>query len=323
MRAGRAAGLRLLAARGRTSRERLGPVRLMLSGSAPLSAELIEQFTDAHRHPGPPGLRPHRGRRRSSPPPCAAHELQPGSVGAALPGIEIRLRRRGRPGARGRRPRRDLDPRRQPVQRLLARRRRRPGRRRLVGAPATSASSTPTGDLFLVDRLKELVIVSGLQRLPGRGRGRHPRGRRRRRGGGDRRRGRRAPARRSSPTSTRAGGASADAVADAVREHCARAPGPVQAAVADRGRRRAAAHGHRQGAEGPAARHRAPASRWGCWSEPVTRRASRSTAARAATSATTPARSSSRSAPSWASRTTRSPSPTTPTSSAASARRSR
>ena len=27
------------------------------------------------------------------------------------------------------------------------------------------------GDLFLVDRLKELVIVSGLQRLPARGRG--------------------------------------------------------------------------------------------------------------------------------------------------------
>ena len=33
-------------------------------------------------------------------------------------------------------------------------------------APATSASSTPTGDLFLVDRLKELVIVSGFNVYP-------------------------------------------------------------------------------------------------------------------------------------------------------------
>ena len=32
--------------------------------------------------------------------------------------------------------------------------------------PATSASSTPTGDLFLVDRLKELVIVSGFNVYP-------------------------------------------------------------------------------------------------------------------------------------------------------------
>ena len=34
------------------------------------------------------------------------------------------------------------------------------------GAPATSASSTRRGDLFLVDRLKELVIVSGFNVYP-------------------------------------------------------------------------------------------------------------------------------------------------------------
>ena len=34
------------------------------------------------------------------------------------------------------------------------------------GAPATSGSSTRSGDLFLVDRLKELVIVSGFNVYP-------------------------------------------------------------------------------------------------------------------------------------------------------------
>ena len=62
--AGGAAGLRLLARRRRSSRERLGPVRLVLSGSAPLSPELVEEFTERDRHPDPPGLRAHRGRRR-------------------------------------------------------------------------------------------------------------------------------------------------------------------------------------------------------------------------------------------------------------------
>ena len=121
-----------------------------------------------------------------------SHAVQPrrsraGSVGAALPGIEIRLVDEARPRARGRGRRRDLDPRRQPVQRLLARRRRRPGRRGLVGhrrrrlprrrrRPVPGRPAQGAGH-----RLR-------LQRLPERGRGRHPRGRRGRRGRRDRRR---------------------------------------------------------------------------------------------------------------------------------------
>ena len=56
----------LLAAPRSTSRERLGPgaadaVRLGAAARRSWSSE----FTDAHRDPGPPGLRPDRGRRRS------------------------------------------------------------------------------------------------------------------------------------------------------------------------------------------------------------------------------------------------------------------
>ena len=71
-------------------RERLGPVRLMLSGSAPLSAELIEQFADATSIPVHQGY----GLTEASPivtsTLCSA-VLQNGSVGAALPGIDIKL----------------------------------------------------------------------------------------------------------------------------------------------------------------------------------------------------------------------------------------
>ena len=110
-----------------------------------------------------------------------------------------------------------------------------------------------SGDLFLVDRLKELVIVSGFNVYPSEVE----------------------DVIREVPSVADAavigvedartgeavvayvhpaGGESPEAVTDAVREHCAVAAGEVQAAVADRGRRRAAADGHRQGAEGPAAR---------------------------------------------------------------------
>ena len=102
-------------------RERLGPVRLMLSGSAPLSPELMEQFTEATGDPGPPGVRPHRGladRHQHAVQRRAPERL--GRRGAAR--HRDQARRRGRPRAGGRRPGRDLDPRRQRVQRLLARR---------------------------------------------------------------------------------------------------------------------------------------------------------------------------------------------------------
>ena len=42
--------------------DRLGPVRLVLSGSAPLAPELTDAFTAAHQRRHPPGLRPDRGR---------------------------------------------------------------------------------------------------------------------------------------------------------------------------------------------------------------------------------------------------------------------
>src|SRR5919112_5202419 len=71
-------------------RERLGPVRLMLSGSAPLSPELIERFTDAT------GIPVHQGYGLTEASPIVtstlcSRELQNGSVGAALPGVEIKL----------------------------------------------------------------------------------------------------------------------------------------------------------------------------------------------------------------------------------------
>jgi long-chain acyl-CoA synthetase len=71
-------------------RERLGPVRLLLSGSAPLSPELVEDFTLLT------GLPVHQGYGLTEASPivtstlCSA-ELQAGSVGAALPGVEIKL----------------------------------------------------------------------------------------------------------------------------------------------------------------------------------------------------------------------------------------
>jgi long-chain acyl-CoA synthetase len=131
-------------------RERLGPVRLMLSGSAPLSTELIERFTEA------------------SPivtSTLCSVELQNGSVGAALPGIDIKL-----VDELGQDPEGDD-----------------PGEIWIRGANMFSGYwpdgeggpdaegwwgtgdvgfLDPTGDLFLVDRLKELVIVSGFNVYP-------------------------------------------------------------------------------------------------------------------------------------------------------------
>ena len=70
--------------------ERLGPVRLMLSGSAPLSPELIDEFTELT------GIPIHQGYGLTEASPVVtstlvSEKLQSGSVGAALPGVEIRL----------------------------------------------------------------------------------------------------------------------------------------------------------------------------------------------------------------------------------------
>lgn len=145
-------------------RERLGPVRLMLSGSAPLSPQLVEQFTEAT------GIAVHQGYGLTEASPIVtstlcSRELQNGSVGAALPGIEIKLL-----DEFGHDPEGDD-----------------PGEIWIRGANMFSGywpdgEGGPdedgwwgtgdvgflddTGDLFLVDRIKELVIVSGFNVYP-------------------------------------------------------------------------------------------------------------------------------------------------------------
>jgi long-chain acyl-CoA synthetase len=145
-------------------RERLGPVRLMLSGSAPLSPELIEKFTAAA------GIPVHQGYGLTEASPIVtstlcSRRLQNGSVGAALPGIEIKLL-----DELGHEPEGDD-----------------PGEIWIRGANLFSGywpdgEGGPdedgwwgtgdvgflddTGDLFLVDRIKELVIVSGFNVYP-------------------------------------------------------------------------------------------------------------------------------------------------------------
>lgn len=144
--------------------EHLGPVRLVLCGSAPLSAEVAEEFT------GRTGIPVHQGYGLTEAAPVvtstlASVERQPGSVGAALPGVEIRLI-----DDSGSEPEGDD-----------------PGQIQIRGANLFSGYwpdgdggpdadgwwSTgdvgfldPAGDLFLVDRLKELVIVSGFNVYP-------------------------------------------------------------------------------------------------------------------------------------------------------------
>ena len=144
--------------------ERLGPVRLILSGSAPLSTEVIEEFSARTKIPIHQGY----GLTEASPVVTStlrSQALQNGSVGAALDGIEIRL-----VDEAGRRPFGDD-----------------PGEIQIKGANLFSGywpdgADGPdeegwwstgdvgfldkTGDLFLVDRLKELVIVSGFNVYP-------------------------------------------------------------------------------------------------------------------------------------------------------------
>jgi long-chain acyl-CoA synthetase len=145
-------------------RERLGPVRLILSGSAPLSPELVERFTRAT------GIPVHQGYGLTEAAPIVTStlcsvELQSGSVGAALPGIDIALR-----DEVGQTPEGDD-----------------PGEIWIRGANIFSGywpdgDGGPdsdgwwgtgdvgfldaSGDLFLVDRIKELVIVSGFNVYP-------------------------------------------------------------------------------------------------------------------------------------------------------------
>ncbi|HET7735623.1 MAG TPA: class I adenylate-forming enzyme family protein [Nocardioidaceae bacterium] len=143
---------------------RLSGVRLMLSGSAPLDPELVTEFTART------GKEVHQGYGLTEAAPVVTSTLvsrtpKAGSVGAALPGIEIRL-----VDEQGHQP--DGED---------------PGEIEIRGANLFSGYwpdgadgpgadgwyatgdvgfLDPDGDLFLVDRLKELVIVSGFNVYP-------------------------------------------------------------------------------------------------------------------------------------------------------------
>jgi long-chain acyl-CoA synthetase len=144
--------------------ERLGPVRIVLSGSAPLAPEVRERFTELSKVPV------HQGYGLTEAAPvvtstlCSAHPA-PTSVGAALPGIRIKLVAEG-----GGTP--DSGD---------------PGEIHIAGdnlfsgywpdgadgpdaegwwATGDVGFLDAAGDLSLVDRLKELVIVSGFNVYP-------------------------------------------------------------------------------------------------------------------------------------------------------------
>ncbi len=143
---------------------RLGPVRLILSGSAPLPPEVVEEFVART------GIPVHQGYGLTEAAPVVTSTLcsadpPPASVGAALSGIELRLvDEHGRPGAGDD-----------------------PGEIQLRGDNLFSGywpdgADGPDadgwwgtgdigfldehGDVFLVDRVKELVIVSGFNVYP-------------------------------------------------------------------------------------------------------------------------------------------------------------
>ena len=144
--------------------ERLGPVRMILSGSAPLAPELTAAFTERT------GLEIHQGYGLTEAAPVVTSDLcskrpDPRSVGAALPGIEIRLA-----DETGRAPDED------DAGEILIR-----GDNLFSGYWPDGVDGPgdegwwPTGDvgylddggdLFLVDRIKDLVIVSGFNVYP-------------------------------------------------------------------------------------------------------------------------------------------------------------
>jgi len=145
-------------------RDRLTGVRLVVSGSAPLSPALVEDFTART------GLVVHQGYGLTEAAPAVTSTLcspavRPGSVGSALPGVELRLVDEG-----GRAPEGD-DPGEVWVR----------GDNLFSGywpagdegpdaegwfATGDVGFLDREGNLFLVDRLKELVIVSGFNVYP-------------------------------------------------------------------------------------------------------------------------------------------------------------
>ncbi|WP_082599332.1 class I adenylate-forming enzyme family protein [Nocardioides sp. Root151] len=144
--------------------ERLGPVRLVLSGSAPLAAEVIDSFVEST------GVAVHQGYGLTEAAPVVTSTLcskdaPTGSVGAALPGIEIRLRDEAGHDVEGGDPG-DIEIR---------------GGNLFSGywpdgregpdgegwwATGDVGFLDTDGDLFLVDKRKDLVIVSGFNVYP-------------------------------------------------------------------------------------------------------------------------------------------------------------
>ncbi|WP_372727203.1 class I adenylate-forming enzyme family protein [Nocardioides sp.] len=145
-------------------KERLGPVRLVLCGSAPLSTDMVDDFTART------GLPVHQGYGLTEASPVVtstlcSDELRAGSVGSALPGISIRLVDDDGKAPEGEDP----------------------GEIQIAGDNLFSGywpdgSRGPdqdgwwatgdvgfldaTGDLYLVDRVKDLIIVSGFNVYP-------------------------------------------------------------------------------------------------------------------------------------------------------------
>jgi long-chain acyl-CoA synthetase len=144
--------------------ERLGPVRMILSGSAPLAPDLSEAFTART------GLPIHQGYGLTEAAPVVTSALcskvpTPRSVGAALPGVEIRLA-----DDQGAAPEEDDGG------EILIR-----GDNLFSGywpdgvdgpdsegwwATGDVGYLDEDGDLYLVDRIKDLVIVSGFNVYP-------------------------------------------------------------------------------------------------------------------------------------------------------------
>ena len=135
-----------------------------MSGAAPLSPELVEEFTART------GITVHQGYGLTEAAPVVTSTLcsravKPGSVGRGTARGLHPARRRDRRGAvEGEDPGEIHVARRQPLRRLLAGRPDGP-----VGgwlATGDVGFLDADGDLFLVDRLKEIVIVSGFNVYP-------------------------------------------------------------------------------------------------------------------------------------------------------------
>ena len=288
--------------------ERLGPVRLVLSGSAPLAAELTEAFTSRT------GIGINQGYGLTEAAPVVTSTLcskdpDPRSVGAALPGIEIRL-----VDDAGHEPNTEDD-----------------GEIHIRGANLFSGYwpdgsdgpdaegwwatgdvgyLDPTGDLYLVDRMKELVIVSGFNVYPSEVEdviAELPEVAEAAVIGVEDEQTGEAVVAYVKPTVA----GSSDALVDVVRRHCEQRLARFKQPNRGPRGRGAAIHDHRQGPEGSAARHRAASGTRAAGIDHGPR-GSPSTRSRAATSARTPAWSSNASAPRSARRTTRSTSPPPP-----------